>query len=1044
MAIQVNIFEAGSVPTAQELVTLINELNTTLDESVTLTGEQSITGVKTFLGSKLIKFKQSVSTDKLGFTLYDYQSKEVGNFEYDNKSNFRLLALGNYVSAADKEVECNIGFKIYNKLQGAAYRLLCPLAGNAKNSIPSLTDTYTNFYMPLIFTNGAVSVTADNGGKVDLSTLIGSGSGDVSGLATVATTGDYNDLLNLPTLFSGNYNDLTNKPTLFSGSYGDLTDKPTLFSGDYNDLTNKPTIPVVDITKAQADGWYQPKGNYALATDLFSGSYNDLTDKPSLFSGSYNDLSDKPTIPTVPTISTNITSDATSDTKTASPKAVKDFVEGKGYLTQHQDISGKADQTDLEALEDRVEALEQGDSGSTDEDKYVKLVKDPANYLKASVGDIIKYNGTSTNDFIHGHDYECTKKGNSAYSVSSGDYVLDVAESATNEEFIAAMANEVKPFKYSENINWSSYIEYCATTNPNVILGLSTKTKSNLVVGDVLVSAPNMTPVSVVTEVSGSNVRAKLLSTGYTFSIEDSGGRYEDTYYSYIFTNPEDVKVVITDGDFLRTIAPEPYPPSININSSNIRVSIVGKGSYSGTGTNITIKKYYQSAEVAGTLSEWVEAKPCDCSDGGDTTQYSYLKLIPDLDAYTEGPVGEIVKYIGQTGKYTRGWNYEKVQSGTSVIKIVNDSTFYGSSQYRPSFPYSYEGKGTGAFTNQGYLNQPTRIFKPINDIVAGDSVMTWEAPGVFSMRDVTTVDTNYIYFGGTQVSKSAFSSQSFDIFKNETGGVCYSPSDSQNLINSQQVSNYAERVYFPENLGPKSTVVVIGIATKIGEEGFDIKQESEESISWEPILMPTESSIDSQLSQVSENALQNKVLYNELRITESGNGGTLEVVSYLNGGEPAELPVVDIDLNDCSTKKIDPEDPNNSEVFYVINGYGNANAYNLKNADGKTIVFVGQTPTLIKFNDTIDEGVQTVSEFGFTTDFGDIWNTKDPVGKFFVPSYTPISGYDETYYAVTGTTEIEATTRTISIPTTTVKSLKTKIAELEARIEQISAQLQS
>ena len=30
-----------------------------------------------------------------------------------------------------------------------------------------------------------------------------------------------------------------------SGDYDDLIDKPTLFSGDYNDLTNKPTIPVV-------------------------------------------------------------------------------------------------------------------------------------------------------------------------------------------------------------------------------------------------------------------------------------------------------------------------------------------------------------------------------------------------------------------------------------------------------------------------------------------------------------------------------------------------------------------------------------------------------------------------------------------------------------------------------------------------------------------------------------------------------------------------------------------------------------------------------
>ena len=47
-------------------------------------------------------------------------------------------------------------------------------------------------------------------------------------LATVATSGSYNDLSNLPTLFSGAYADLTGKPTLFSGAYADLTGKPTL------------------------------------------------------------------------------------------------------------------------------------------------------------------------------------------------------------------------------------------------------------------------------------------------------------------------------------------------------------------------------------------------------------------------------------------------------------------------------------------------------------------------------------------------------------------------------------------------------------------------------------------------------------------------------------------------------------------------------------------------------------------------------------------------------------------------------------------------
>lgn len=39
------------------------------------------------------------------------------------------------------------------------------------------------------------------------------------------------------------YNDLDDVPILFSGSYTDLTEKPTLFSGSYDDLSNKPTIP---------------------------------------------------------------------------------------------------------------------------------------------------------------------------------------------------------------------------------------------------------------------------------------------------------------------------------------------------------------------------------------------------------------------------------------------------------------------------------------------------------------------------------------------------------------------------------------------------------------------------------------------------------------------------------------------------------------------------------------------------------------------------------------------------------------------------------
>lgn len=70
-------------------------------------------------------------------------------------------------------------------------------------------------------------------------------------LATVATSGNYNDLYNLPNLFDGSYLNLTDKPTLAtvatSGLYSDLTGAPNLATvattGSYNDLSNQPTIP---------------------------------------------------------------------------------------------------------------------------------------------------------------------------------------------------------------------------------------------------------------------------------------------------------------------------------------------------------------------------------------------------------------------------------------------------------------------------------------------------------------------------------------------------------------------------------------------------------------------------------------------------------------------------------------------------------------------------------------------------------------------------------------------------------------------------------
>lgn len=124
-----------------------------------------------------------------------------------------------------------------------------------------------------------------------------------SDLGAVATSNDYNDLDNLPSLFSGDYTDLSSLPTLFSGDYDDLSNKPTLFDGAYSSLSGLPTLGSAAATDSTAyatstqgglaDSAVQPGD---LATVATSGDYTDLSSLPSLFSGSYTDLTDKPSL----------------------------------------------------------------------------------------------------------------------------------------------------------------------------------------------------------------------------------------------------------------------------------------------------------------------------------------------------------------------------------------------------------------------------------------------------------------------------------------------------------------------------------------------------------------------------------------------------------------------------------------------------------------------------------------------------------------------------------------------------------------------------
>ena len=121
---------------------------------------------------------------------------------------FSLNASGSKLRILDKDNAVYSQISLSNGLQGD---------GSGGLTINTL-DTYTDGTSDLPVSEKALKSLRD-------------------GLAKVARTGEYNDLLNKPNLHavatSGNYNDLINRPNLHA----------VATSGDYNDLINKPNIP---------------------------------------------------------------------------------------------------------------------------------------------------------------------------------------------------------------------------------------------------------------------------------------------------------------------------------------------------------------------------------------------------------------------------------------------------------------------------------------------------------------------------------------------------------------------------------------------------------------------------------------------------------------------------------------------------------------------------------------------------------------------------------------------------------------------------------
>ena len=220
----------------------------------------------------------------------------------------------------------------------------------------------------------------------DVTTALGYTPVNPSGLATVATSGDYEDLTNKPTIptvnnatltiqkngtdvqtFTANASsnvtanitvptktsDLTNDDGFISGiTSSDVTTAlgytpansaslaTVATTGDYDDLLDKPTLGT--MAAESASDYTKTSG---LAAVALSGAYSDLSGKPSLAtvatSGSYNDLSNKPTIPTVNDATITLTQSGITKGSFTLNQSTNSTIElDSGLLTNVADVVG--------------------------------------------------------------------------------------------------------------------------------------------------------------------------------------------------------------------------------------------------------------------------------------------------------------------------------------------------------------------------------------------------------------------------------------------------------------------------------------------------------------------------------------------------------------------------------------------------------------------------------------------------------------------------------------------------------------------------------
>ena len=153
---------------------------------VALYNSQNISGIKTFVGNQLLRFKQNAGNDILGFTAYTYNGDELGNLQIAYRkvggNTYPYVTLGNWSSQNTKS---KLGFRIQPNGSSDSFNFVMPY-GTATEFTSNTYSRLSDTTIPCAFTDGTTIVKADATGLVNISSISGGGGGGT----TVSGTND--------------------------------------------------------------------------------------------------------------------------------------------------------------------------------------------------------------------------------------------------------------------------------------------------------------------------------------------------------------------------------------------------------------------------------------------------------------------------------------------------------------------------------------------------------------------------------------------------------------------------------------------------------------------------------------------------------------------------------------------------------------------------------------------------------------------------------------------------------------------------------------